>query len=62
MKYTLKQASGVLGLGVSYISEIENGKRDFTVPIIQSYLDADPRYFRASDFFKSKPTVKPLAK
>lgn len=61
-RYTLSEASNVLGFAVSYLSDIENGKRDFTVPLIQAYLDADPRFFRASDFFKQKPTGKTQAK
>lgn len=52
---TLEQAEPVLGLSVSYISELETGKREFSRNVIQKYVEASRATdikFSANDFIQ----------
>lgn len=53
--YTLKQAGTVLGFSASYLCEIETGEKEFTTALIRSYLEADPNFFKADDFYQQTP-------
>jgi transcriptional regulator with XRE-family HTH domain len=48
---TLARGSKVLKLSVSYLSELETGKKPFTTSVIKKYLKADPAFFAAADFY-----------
>ncbi len=49
--YTLAEGAKALGISIGYLSDIETGKRGFSLNIIRTYMEADPKVFKFHDFY-----------